>query len=160
MSKEVEIAGIQISQSDWEATPASVKALVNHLVSVIAQLEGQITPLTERVSHLEEQLSKNSKNSSKPPSSDGFGTSIKPQPKSGQRRRGGQSGHPGQSRDLYPLERCDAVVEHYPKQCKHCGYELAGEDVSPYRHQIVELPTIEPIVTEHRLHRLVCLHCG
>ncbi|NEO10490.1 MAG: hypothetical protein F6K51_35240, partial [Moorea sp. SIO3I8] len=33
-------------------------------------------------------------------------------------------------------------------------------DKNPYRHQIVELPPITPIVVEHRLHQLVCSQCG
>jgi len=36
--------------------------------------------------------------------------------------------------------------------------ESQGEDENPLRHQVVELPTIEPIVVEHRL--LTCTQCG
>lgn len=160
MTDEIEIAGTRIPASDWEATPASVKVLVSHLVEIIVQQSGHIKQLDERLVHLEEQLSKNSKNSSKPPSSDGFGKSIPPKRKSAKRRRGGQAGHPGYRRDFYPIEQCAAVIEHYPQVCKACGEGLSGEDEHPYRHQQVELPSIEPIVTEHRLHRLVCPHCG
>lgn len=156
----IEVAGIEIPQSEWEATPASVKVLVGHLVTVIHELGEQVSPLSERIAELEEKLSKNSKNSSKPPSSEGFGKSIKPKKKSGQRPRGGQPGHAGQGRDLYPLERCDEVIEHYPPECKACGEGLSGEDAAPYRHQIVELPPMVPIVSEHRLHQLRCEHCG
>ncbi|MEH2190094.1 MAG: IS66 family transposase zinc-finger binding domain-containing protein [Nostoc sp.] len=35
-----------------------------------------------------------------------------------------------------------------------------GEDANPYRHQIVEIPPINPIIVEHRLHQLVCQQCG
>lgn len=167
MSKSVEIAGIHIPESEWDATPASVKALVEYLVGEVThvneqlnQISKQLSPLAERLSELEEQLSKNSKNSSKPPSSEGFWKSIKPKKNRSQRQRGGQTGHPGQSRDLYPLERCDEVIEHYPHRCKACGEGLSGEDAAPYRHQIVELPPIVPIVSEHRLHQLRCEHCG
>ena len=167
MSQDIEIAGHHIPASEWESTPASTKALVAHLVGELArmqeqfkQLSEQIAPLAEQVLDLEEQLSKNSQNSSKPPSSEGFGKSKKAKKKKGQRQRGGQPGHEGHGRELYPLERCDEVVEHYPEQCQGCGEGLAGEDGSPYRHQIVELPPIVPIVTEHRLHQLTCEHCG
>lgn len=161
MSKELEIGGIEIAQADWEATPERVKSLVSHLVATIAQMSEQITHLSERVEQLEEQCSKNSKNSSKPPSSDGF---DKPPPtpdkRDTKRSRGGQKGHQGHSRQLYSIERCDEVIEHYPTACKTCGEALSGADRSPYRHQIVELPSIEPTVIEHRLHRLSCPHCG
>jgi transposase len=68
----LDIGGISISASDWEATPASVKALVTALMETINHLE-------ERVSHLEEQLNQNSQNSSRPPSKDGFGAPKAPQ---------------------------------------------------------------------------------
>lgn len=163
----LEIAGIEIPASDWAATPASVQALVSHLVSLVKAVSQQATalseqmqPLRERVEVLEEQVSKNSKNSSKPPSADGFGKAVRPKRKPGKRGRGGQPGHPGAGRDLYPIERCDEVIEHYPAVCRSCGEGLSGSDGSPYRHQIVELPPIAPIVKEHRLHQLVCGHCG
>ncbi|WP_027269210.1 IS66 family transposase [Leptolyngbya sp. PCC 6406] len=152
----IDIGGISISVSDWDATPASVKkALVCALIETISRLE-------ERVSHLEEQLNQNSQNSSLPPSKDGFGP-PKPDPEGkgkGKRKRGGQPGHKGYSRKLYPLEACKQVFEHRPKTCGHCGEPLSGNDPAPYRHQIVELPPIEPIVIEHRLHALDCEHCG
>lgn len=167
MSRDVEIAGIRIPESDWAATPASVKALVEGLVGEVEhldkqfkQISEQVKPLAERLGELEEKLSKNSKNSSKPPPSEGFGKAVKPKQEKGQRQRGGQVGHQGHNRDLYPLERCDEVIEHYPSACKGCGETLRGEDSSPYHHQIVELPPIVPIVSEHRLHQLRCEHCG
>ena len=70
MSKDVEIAGICIAETDWEATPASVKALVEGLVGEVEHLNGQFKqlseqyePLAERIGELEEKLSRNSKNS-------------------------------------------------------------------------------------------------
>lgn len=167
MSKDIEISGYLIPASDWATTPASVKALVEHQAAKISELEAhfeqlskQLQPLAERVSELEEQQSKNSQNSSKPPSSEGFGKSVRPKKKKKGRARGGQPGHKGHSRDLYPIERVDKVIEHYPHHCKGCGESLCGEDASRYRHQIVELPPIVPVVSEHRLHQLACEHCG
>ena len=42
----------------------------------------------------------------------------------------------------------------------NCGAALTGVDTNPYRHQIVEIPPINPIVIEHRLHQLTCNGCG
>ena len=68
------------------------------LVDIILALQAQVQDLLARVSTLEAQIAKNSRNSSKPPSSDGYG---KPQPKSlrppTDRKPGGQKGHPGQT---------------------------------------------------------------
>lgn len=164
---EIEIGGIRLPRADWETTPASVQALVATLLTTIAQGQDQLGQLTEqyaamseRVSHLEEQVRQTSQNSSRPPSSEGFGQAKRPPQKPGKRRRGGQAGHPGQSRDLYPLESCTEVIDHVPLICRECGEPLVGQDSAPYRHQIVDLPPIEPIVIEHRLHQLACEHCG
>ena len=119
-----------------------------------------IRGLEVRVSHLEEQVNQNSQNSSRPPSNDGFGAAKAPQKSKGVRPRGAQPGHPGHSRKLYPPDACQSIVEHRPETCAHCGEGLSGEDPAPYRHQIVELPPIVPIVIEHRLHALSCEHCG
>lgn len=73
---------------------------------------------------------------------------------------GGQPGHSGKSRDLYPVEKCSESYDHHPPICAGCGESLSGEDTNPYRHQIVEIPPIEPIVIEHRLHQLTCSLCG
>lgn len=68
--------------------------------------------LLERIKQLEDQVNKNSRNSSKPPSTDGF---KKPQPKSlrekGKRPVGGQIGHPG--RTLIMKEQPDHVIVHH-----------------------------------------------
>lgn len=164
---EIEIGGIRLSRADWEATPASVQALVAALLTTIAQqqeqlgqLSEQLVAMSERISHLEEQVRQTSQNSSKPPSSEGFGQAKRPPRKAGKGRRGGQPGHEGQSRDLYPIEACAEVLNHIPSVCRRCGVPLTGEDSAPYRHQIVDLPPIEPIVIEHRLHQLACEHCG
>ena len=151
----IDLGGLSIPEADWEATPASVKGLVAQLIETLSTLE-------ERVSHLEEQLKQNSQNSSRPPSRDGFGVpkSAQKDKDKGTRKRGGQPGHKGHSRKLYPLEACQTVINHRPEQCRHCGEPLSGEDPTPYRHQVVELPPIVPLVIEHRLHALACEHCG
>jgi len=58
------------------------------------------------------------------------------------------------------MEDCSSIIEHYPEQCPSCGEALSGCDTNPYRHQIVEIPPINPIVIEHRLHQLTCSSCG
>jgi transposase len=58
-----------------------------------------------------------------------------------------------------PLERVASVTECKPVDCRRCGHALSGEDAEPRRHQVAELPPIEPEVHEYRLHRLYCPHC-
>jgi hypothetical protein len=124
-----------------------VRALVEQLLSRIAQLE--------------EQKGRSSRNSSKPPSSDGngFKPSGEEKRKASGRKRGGQEGHPGASRNLLPSEQCKEVIPHVPTTCRGCGEALCGEDPDPHRHQVVDIPKIAPFVIEHQLHRLICPHC-
>ncbi|WP_414590155.1 IS66 family transposase, partial [Scytonema sp. PCC 10023] len=150
----------QIPPEDWEKTPASVKKLVKGMGQGIGKLEQQLAELVAVQEQLLEKVNRTSKNSSSPPSLDPPGFGKKPQKQKSNKKRGGQPGHEGHSRDLYPIEECSEVIDHHPQECASCGENLSGEDTNPYRHQIVEIPPINPIVIEHRLHQLTCSGCG
>jgi transposase len=141
----------EITDADWEQTPESVRKLVRQLVERIRALE-------ERQQQLEEQLQQNSKNSSQPPSQD-LPQGFKPKAQ-GQKKRGGQPGHAGQSQTLYAPEACAGIEEHYPSHCGACGEVLNGSDAEPQRIQTVEIPPLRPLVIEHRFHALDCPKCG
>ena len=118
MSEDIEIAGIQVPQADWEATPPSIQALVTVLVERLSQQSQQISHLHERLSHLEERLNRTSQNSSKPPSADGFGAPAKGPPKGARkRRRSASTTPPRQVRKLKPSEACEQVFEVKPSVC-------------------------------------------
>jgi len=91
---------------------AAVIALVEELLKRIQELES-------RMDGLEGQLSKDSKNSSKPPSGDGFGKRTQSLRGKSQKSSGGQSGHPGQT--LEWSEQVDEVIPHRVEQCTGCG---------------------------------------
>ncbi len=150
----------EISPKDWGKTPASVKKLVEAMALRVENLEKQLTDVLAVQQHLLEKAKRTSLNSSSPPSADPPGLGKKPQQNKSNKKRGGQPGHEGHSRDLYPIEKCIEVIDHHPTTCACCGESLNGEDTNPYRHQIVEIPPIEPIVIEHRLHQLNCHKCG
>lgn len=127
------------------------------------QIEQQEKKLTEVIAvqqQLLEKVNRTSKNSSSPPSLDPPGFGKKPEKQKSGKKRGGQPGHKGHSRNLYPIEKCSEVIDHHPQECANCEENLSGEDPNPYRHQIVEIPPISPIVIEHRLHQLTCTGCG
>ena len=153
MSEEIEIGGLKIPPADWEAAPASVRQLVD-------QLHQENQALRERLSQLEERLNQNSKNSSRPPSKDALGFQRAKEASKSERKRGGQAGHQGHQRSLYASEDCTTLEDVKPRVCQQCGMALVGEDASPYRHQVVEIPPVVPTVHEYRLHCLSCLHCG
>ena len=149
-----------ITDADWQRTPASVQRLVTDLIRRVAQLEVAVSALQEQNRLLQERLDQTSQNSSQPPSADGPAAPPRPAKAPSGKRRGGQPGHPGHERVLYPVEECQRVEDHRPPQCRQCGERLSGDDPEPYRHQVVELPPIRPYVEEHRLHQLTCAACG
>jgi len=136
----------------WERTPPEAQAS-------IGTLEARVATLEDRVRTLQEQLNQSSRNSSRPPSSDPP-LSQRPTRPRGQRRRGGQPGHPGQTRTLVPVEDVDEVVVLKPEQCRGCHAPLSGDDPTPFRHQVIEMPPIKPVITEYQWHQLVCPECG
>jgi len=139
--------------------PDVLVSLPPSVVALIQWQAEQIARLTARVAELERKLGKDSTNSSKPPStSHPHDKPPSAKPRSG-RKRGGQPGHDKHERELIPTEQCTAVVPCVPTECRRCGKELSGVDADPLRHQVWELPEIQPIVTEFQQHRLVC-SCG
>jgi transposase len=125
----------------------------------VTELEGLVTQLLARVQELELQLKQNSQNSSRPPSSDPPSVQ-RPVKKSTGRKRGGQPGHEGHTRELLPPDKVDYIVPVKPPKCKHCGAGLPGEDPNPRRHQVLDIPKVKPLVTEYQLHTLPCALCG
>jgi transposase len=116
--------------------------------------------LLAKIAELEARLNKTPRNSSLPPSSE------HPHAKSASRRQtsgkkpGGQPGHAKYQRALIPVEQCMHVVPLVPETCRRCGQPLAGSDPQPLRHQVWEIPDIQPLVTEYQLHRLRCRDCA
>ncbi|QPN58451.1 transposase [Synechococcus sp. CBW1002] len=156
-----------ISEADWLSWPAGAREFIldqqgelRAQQEEIEQLRVQLTALATELAHLRERIGRSSRNSSKPPSSDGPGFKPPERRKGSGRKRGGQPGHPGSGPELLPIERVDEVVERHPQACRHCGQRLEGVDPEPLRHQVIEIPPITAVVIEHRMHRLVCPCCS
>jgi transposase len=143
----------------WERTPPEVQVYIGALEARLVTLEAKVQTLQEQVRTLQERLNQTSRNSSRPPSSDPP-QSPRPGCPRGQRPRGGQPGHPGHTRTLVPVEEVDEVVVLKPEQCQGCHAPLSGEDAAPFRHQVIEIPPIKPVITEYQWHQLVCSACG
>jgi transposase len=61
---------------------------------------------------------------------------------------------------LVPIEEVNVVIPVKPDRCRRCQQPLQGEDPQPQRHQVTEIPPVKPVITEDRVHRLVCPACG
>jgi len=142
-----------ISSADWSATPVAVQVLVQEQAQRITQLEARLAALEERVKQT-------SRTSSRPPSSDPPSAPARRTRRPSGRPVGGQVGHEGHGRLLLPVEQVDHIVEVKPPVCAQCGTVLGGDDPTPARHQVAELPRIAPEVTEYQRHTLSCGACG
>ena len=138
----------------WDQTPPEVQAYIRVLEARVETMVSMVHTLQEQVRTLQEQLNQTSQNSSRPPSSDPPQHRRPSHPQS-HRRRGGQPGHPGHTRTLIPVEEVDEVVVLKPTQYTHCQAPLSGDDPKPWRHQVIEIPPIKPVVTEYQWHQLV-----
>jgi transposase len=129
------------------------------VIELIEGLVEKIGKLEERVDSLEGKDKKNSSNSSKPPSGDGFGKKTKSLRTKSQRKTGGQIDHPGST--LEWSNEVDLVVEHKVDRCYGCGSSLTQEPVKTvWARQVHDIPPIELTVSEHRVEVKNCPCCG
>jgi transposase len=148
-----------ITPEQLAALPPEVRTV---LQAIIDHYERQVAELKTEVAGLKGELAaarKTPRNSSLPPSSEHPHAKPSSSQTKSKRRRGGQPGHPKYERALIPTEDCQEVVACKPTNCRRCRRRLAGSDATPLRHQVWELPDIQPRVTEYQRHRLAC-PCG
>jgi len=148
-SQTLELDHAQLESLDREA-----------LISIILKLQQVVDEQAAMIQSLRDQLAKNSRNSGKPPSSDGL---KKPRTrnlrqKSG-RRSGGQKGHQGHT--LKMVEQPDHIQVHEAATCPCCSADL--QSIAPCGHQkrqVFDIPPVKVEVTEHQAEIKVCPTCG
>ncbi len=118
--------------------------------------------LEAEIKALKDQKSKNSRNSSKPPSSDGLKkktkrtTSLR---KKGKRSVGGQKGHPGQTLRQSVKPDHQHLIK-VPKECS-CGSCLSDAEKQGFElRQVFDIKPIVFEVTEYKAELVTCSGCG
>jgi transposase len=132
----------------------AVVELIQKLLQIIAVQAAQIQVL-------QDQLAKNSSNSSKPPSSDGLKKPARTRSlrRSSGRKKGAQAGHTGHCLEMSP--KPDRIERHAVRNCPQCQASLeqvAAEALE--KRQVFELPPLRLIVTEHQAEIKTCPDCG
>lgn len=138
--------------------PLSIRQVIQPLLDALLDL---LVQKDARIKELEDQLSKNSGNSSKPPSSDGLN---KPSPKSStsgkpkDRKAGGQPKHQGTTLEM--SDNPAHIVAHTVDKCKNCQRDLSAQtSEGSVRRQVVDIPIVKMEVTEHQAEVKTCT-CG
>jgi transposase len=145
----------------FEQGEAAVMALFHEVAAQVTELAQQLAKQGAILQEWQARLAKSSRNSSKPPSSDGDGKVKRTESlrKSGDKPNGGQPGHEGQT--LMVSEHPDRVETHAVPSCVHCQASLADiEAVGDEERQVFDIPAIRIDVTAHRAEIKVCPACG
>src|SRR5438034_147973 len=128
------------------------------LVAELLPLKEQLAQANARIKDLEERLAKDSRTSSKPPSSDGLARLPRRSRRPSGKRPGGQAGHPGSTLSL--VEQPDEVVHHRPTVCSQCREDLSAVPGSvTERRQVLDVPEIRLLAQEHQLEAICCPAC-
>lgn len=141
-------------------------ALVEGLRARIAELEARLAERDVLIAGLRARLDQNSRNSSKPPSSDGY--AKQPAEKSNRKRSlrrrsgrkpGGQHGHQGHH--LERRENPDRAVLHRVEACECCGRDLTGVPIVESQcRQVFDLPEMPALeCVAHWIQKRRC-ECG
>jgi len=156
----VEIEGLRGQMEGLRGQMEGLRRENERLAEAEATHYDRSVKLANEVAWLRSRLGKDSRNSSKPPSSDGLKKRvIKSSRRVSGLKPGGQPGHPG--RTLALSDNPDEVFEVRPTICGGCQHDLSG--IAPERferRQVFDLPKIRPHVAEYKVGSLRCPNCG
>jgi len=156
MTKRFEFDRKQLEELDKE----TLISIILMLQEAVQELQQTVAEQAAEIQSLRDQLSKNSRNSGQPPSSDGL---KKPRVRSLRqktgRRTGGQKGHAGHT--LKKVETPDYIQTHGAWICPNCAADLKGvETCGCEKRQVFEVPAVRIEVTEHQAEIKRCPECG
>ena len=137
-----------------------LKRQVSRLKAALSEARGEVDWLRRRNTELDKLVTKDSHNSSRPPSTDPpWAKRTKSLRRPSGRRVGGQPGHAGHTLRL--RQKPQHVITHRPLECRHCSGSLVDAQAAGVeRRQVVELMRARLRVTEHRAEVVRCASCG
>jgi transposase len=155
---------LRVQVASLRTANEGLRALLADKDAKITELEAQVAAQAERIARLERLISRNSANSSMPPSGDDQPGRTPPAPKprrgAGKRKPGKQPGapgayltwndHPDKTEDLFPAGPCA------------CGADLteAADRGVVFSHQVTDLPEeVRAQTTQYDRHEAACA-CG
>ena len=146
----------QVAQRD--AIIEQQDTLLGQQSLLMQQMQEQIAALSQQVKDLQDRLAKDSHNSSLPPSSDRFVRQPKSVRTKSEKKSGGQEGHQGTT--LRFAEAPDEVIEHRVTVCACCQHDLREVQACvTLRRQVVDIPSPQLLVQEHRAEQKQCPRC-
>lgn len=130
-----------------------MKPTYEELQAKVQRLEELLKNALEKIAKLEERLGRNSKNSSKPPSTDQKNNTL-------DKEKPPRDSRAGKARALFPPERINKYVECWRENCPHCGSQyIQWNGESPELLQQAELPEVKAVITQYELQKYTCLGC-
>lgn len=137
----------------------SAHKILAQVLLELDELKKENALLRQEIAELKSQINSNSKNSSRPPSSDGYRKSSSPAlPKTSKGKKGGKKGHKGDT--LHQITNPDQIVIVKPSDCG-CGHHFAPSECAlSSKRQVFELPQPKLEVTEYQIHKAKCPKCG
>ena len=136
-----------------------LKGRVEELEEQAEEQKEQIEELSQKKEELEDKQSKDSHNSSLPPSSDRFSRAKRSLREKSGKKVGGQEGHEGKT--LAQVENPDEVIVERVEKCEHCQADLQDEPVlAVERRQEWDIPPVRLVVREYQVQQKCCPKCG
>lgn len=144
----------------WDEIGSVYRQGENAVIELIETLIQRLNELEEKVLKFEGQINKDSHNSHKPPSSDGFKKKLRNNLREkSDRKSGGQKGHCGHTLEMSNTP--DEVKDYWVNNTCDCGINLDTVEATEYeRRQVFDIPRVKPTVTEHRAWIKRCPGCG
>ncbi len=139
----------------YDQGPEAVETLVLSLVDTINMLIDRVDAQDERIKKLEDQINKNSRNSSKPPSTD---SPYRNKLKNNKKSQGRNKKRVGTS--LAQVPNPDEIVHCDVTLCEHCQESLSDiPALNIEKRQVTDIPLIKAFITEYQAEIKHCPHC-